>query len=156
MDQPDYLVYNTSVRTEPHCGNRQRWIIVAILFPFGLISPILGWSSYVFLIVVFAAAILFWSMNPFRISQFSWLISFLPFIFVTAFVFSRSLFRNYIDWHGRRYYPGKGGVVLCVEEAKPSFGLEPTRLARIRKDGGRRTGFQPAPIGRQTFLENRC
>ena len=100
-------------------------VIVAIVFPFGLISPMLGWWSYGFLFVVFSAAMLFWSMNPFRIPIWSWLISFLPFIFVTAFVFSRSLFRNYIDWHGRRYYPGKGGVVLRVEEANPSRSLRP-------------------------------
>jgi ceramide glucosyltransferase len=100
-------------------------IMVAILFPFGLISPILGWSSYCFLILVFAAAMLFWRMNPFRIPIWSWLISYLPFIFVTAFVFMRSLFRNYIEWHGKRYYVGKGGVVLCVEDANHSFGLDP-------------------------------
>lgn len=94
-------------------------IIVAILFQWGLIGPVLGWSSYCFLILVFAAAMLFWGMNPFRIPIWSWLISYLPFIFVTAFVFARSVFRNYIDWHGRRYYPGKGGVVLCVEEKSP-------------------------------------
>ena len=101
-------------------------VIVAILFSLGLTSPVLGWLSYCFFIVVLAAAVLFWSMNPFRIPIRSWLISFLPFVFVTAFVFSRSLFRNYINWHGKRYYLGKGGVVLCVEDANPSSGLDPT------------------------------
>ncbi len=95
-------------------------VIVAVLFALGLISPILGCLAYGFLAVVFAAAMLFWSMNPFRIPIRSWLASFLPFIFVTAFVFSRSLFRNHIEWHGRTYYPGKGGVVLCVEGANLS------------------------------------
>lgn len=100
-------------------------IVVAILFPLGMISPILGWLSYVSIVVIFAAAVLFWRMNPFRIPIRSWLISFLPFILVTAFVFLRSLFRNYIDWHGKRYYLGKGGVVLCVEDANHSSGLDP-------------------------------
>ncbi len=95
-------------------------LITAALFPYGVVSPILGWSSYIFIVVIFAAAVLFWRMNPLRISLFGWLVSFLPFIFVTAFVYSRSLFRNYIDWHGRRYYPGKGGVVLCVEATNTS------------------------------------
>ncbi|MGO9122729.1 MAG: glycosyltransferase family 2 protein [Desulfomonilaceae bacterium] len=104
-------------------------VVIATFFPFGLINPILGWSSYIFIVVVFAAAFLFWSMNPFRISLFSWLISFLPFIFVTAFVFARSLFRNYIDWHGRRYYPAKGGVVLCVEVTSPASGPQSGDLA---------------------------
>jgi len=95
-------------------------IIGGILFPFGLINPILGCASYGFLVAVFAAAMLFWTMNPFRIPVRRWLVSFLPFVFVTAFVFSRSLFRNHIEWRGRRYYPGKGGVVVCVEEANLS------------------------------------
>jgi ceramide glucosyltransferase len=99
--------------------------IVAILFPLGLTSPILGWSSYCFFIVLFAAAVLFWSMNPFRIPIWRWLISYLPFIFVTAFVLSRSVFRDHIEWHGKRYYLGKGGVVLCVEDANHSLGLDP-------------------------------
>jgi ceramide glucosyltransferase len=100
-------------------------LIVVILFSLGLISPVLGWSSYCFFIVIFAAAVLFWSMNPFRIPIWSWLISYLPFIFVTAFVLSRSVFRDHIDWHGKRYYLGKGGVVLSVEEADSPNGLDP-------------------------------
>jgi len=101
-------------------------VTIAALFPYGLVSPILGWSSFIFIMIIFAAAVLFWRMNSLRISLFGWLASFLPFIFVTAFVYSRSLFRNHIDWHGKRYYPGKGGVVLCVDKTKASTELGAT------------------------------
>jgi ceramide glucosyltransferase len=101
-------------------------VIVAILFSLGLTCPVLGWLSYCFFMVVIIAAVLFWVMNPSRIPIWSWLLSFLPFVFITAFVLSRSVFRNHIEWHGKKYHLGKGGVVLCVEDASPSSGLNLT------------------------------
>jgi hypothetical protein len=87
--------------------------IIVVMFPFGLVGPFLG---------VLSVAMLLRSVNPFHIPVGSWLASFLPFIFVTGFVFLRSVFRNHIDWHGKKYWPGKGGVVLSAEPANPVLG----------------------------------
>jgi ceramide glucosyltransferase len=115
------LLFQLSIAAVTVCA-----AIVAILFPLGLTGQVLGWASYCSLIVIFASAMLFWSMNPSRIPIWSWLISYLPFILVTAFVLARSVFRDYIEWRGKRYYLGKGGVVLCVEDVDPSSALDPT------------------------------
>jgi ceramide glucosyltransferase len=94
-------------------------IIVAafmgVLFPAGQVGALCGWLAYGFLaITALVALVLKWT-NPSRISVKHWLICFLPCIFLSAFVFLRSIFRNYIDWHGKRYWPGKGGVVLRID-----------------------------------------
>ena len=96
--------------------------IIVVMFLFGLVGPFLGWLSCVFLVLVFSVVMLLRQVNPFHIPVRSWLASFLPFIFVTGFVFLRSVFRNYIDWHGTKYWPGKGGVVLSAESADPVLG----------------------------------
>jgi hypothetical protein len=48
----------------------------------------------------------------------AWLLSLFPLLFTGAFIFLRSIFRGFIDWHGRRYWCGKEGVVTRVEELK--------------------------------------
>ncbi len=87
-------------------------VFIGALFPAGQADTLCGWLSCGLLIVVAAGVLLLWRINPSTISIERWLISFFPCIFLSAFVFLRSIVRNYIDWHGRRYWPGKGGVVL--------------------------------------------
>ncbi len=50
-----------------------------------------------------------------HISLGKWLLSLIPLLFIGAFIFVRSIFRGFIDWHGRRYWCGAGGVVKKVE-----------------------------------------
>ncbi|MGB6065733.1 MAG: glycosyltransferase [Desulfomonilaceae bacterium] len=87
-------------------------VLTGVLFAAGQVHAICGWLSYGLLIVVVTGALLLWRINPSSISIKRWLISVFPCIFLSAYVFLRSVVRNYIDWHGRRYWPGKGGVVL--------------------------------------------
>lgn len=89
--------------------------LIGILFPAGQVSALCAWSSYGFLMATALVALVLRSTNPAPVSIGRWLVSFLPCIFLSAFVFLRSIFRNYIDWHGRRYWPGKKGVVLRIE-----------------------------------------
>ncbi|MGO9569275.1 MAG: hypothetical protein ACLP5H_17200, partial [Desulfomonilaceae bacterium] len=89
--------------------------LMGVLFPASQVSALCGWSSYGFLIATALVALVLRWTNPAPVSIGRWLVSFLPCIFLSAFVFLRSIFRNYIDWHGRRYWPGKGGVVLKID-----------------------------------------
>jgi ceramide glucosyltransferase len=88
--------------------------VLGIMFPLNLVGPYSGCFSYGFLAFAVVSLILFRQINPFGISLVRWLAACFPFIFATAFVFLRSIFRNYIDWHGIRYWPGKDGVVLAL------------------------------------------
>lgn len=84
------------------------------LFPLGLAGPVLALASYGYLASLFLTALLLRNLNPFPVSVGNWLISFVPSIFLIAFIFLRSVFRNYIVWHGRKYRAGFEGVVLEI------------------------------------------
>ena len=90
-------------------------VLMGVLFPAGQVDALCGWSSYGFLMATVLIALLLRWTNPSPVSVRRWLVSFLPCVLLSAFVFLRSIFRNYIDWHGRRYWPGKGGVVLRID-----------------------------------------
>ncbi len=47
-----------------------------------------------------------------------WMQSLFPLLFIGAFVFLRSAFRGFIDWHGRRYWCGREGAVTRVQELR--------------------------------------
>jgi hypothetical protein len=85
-----------------------------ILFPAGLIGPILGWSSWGLIAGEALAALMLKRINPYSIPVTTWLFSFLPCVLFAAFIFVQSMFRNDIVWHGKRYIVGKGGVVLSI------------------------------------------
>jgi ceramide glucosyltransferase len=89
--------------------------LAGVLFPAGQVDSLCGWSSYGFLMATVLSALLLRWTNPSPVSIRRWLASFLPCVLLSAFVFLRSIFRNYIDWHGRRYWPGKRGVVLKID-----------------------------------------
>ncbi len=89
--------------------------VTGVLFLAGHVDAPSGWLSYgVLMATAVVALVLRWT-NPSPVSIKHWLMYFLPCILLSAFVFVRSIFRNYIDWHGRRYWPGKGGVVLKID-----------------------------------------
>ena len=90
-------------------------MILGSLFAAGLAPALAGWSSYAFLILLSGSGWLLKDANPHDISSQRWLISLIPCIAFIAFICARSLVVNHIDWHGLRYWPGKGGVVLRIE-----------------------------------------
>jgi ceramide glucosyltransferase len=75
----------------------------------GVLPGLLGCGFFVTMLVVAEALR---RVNRFRISAHKWLAYFVPCMFFHAFVVVRSIFRNHIDWHGRRYWPGKEGVIV--------------------------------------------
>jgi ceramide glucosyltransferase len=88
---------------------------MCVLFPAGQVGALCGWVSYGFLFATVVVALVLRRTNASPVPIKHWLMYFLPCILLSAFVFLRSIFRNYIDWHGRRYWPGKGGVVLKID-----------------------------------------
>jgi glycosyltransferase involved in cell wall biosynthesis len=99
-------------------------VLVAVLFPVTKMDDLCGWSSYGFLAATGMCALLLRRTNHSPVSIRCWLMAFFPCILLSAFVFLRSIFRSHIDWHGRRYWPGGGGVVLRTEfeTERTSFG----------------------------------
>ncbi|MBI5569685.1 MAG: glycosyltransferase [Desulfomonile tiedjei] len=90
-------------------------VVLTALSLAGLVSAVAGLTAGGFLVSLLAFALLLRRINPFSPSVEGWLISLLPCMLLAAFVFIRSVFRDYIDWHGRRYWPGKEGVVLRID-----------------------------------------
>lgn len=91
--------------------------VIASLF--GAVSNPAGLASWLFIGNMVLVGFVLRTVNPFAISMKGWWLGFFPCVFLAAFVLLRSIFRNYIDWHGRRYYPGKDGLVLDTRHVKP-------------------------------------
>jgi ceramide glucosyltransferase len=86
-------------------------ICVGVLFPFGWATAGAAWASYIFLLLLTAFMTVLRRVTPVSVSFPGWMLGFLPCLTLCAYVFLRSIFRGYIDWHGRRYWPGRNGVV---------------------------------------------
>lgn len=82
-----------------------------LTFSFGLES----FAAFICLVTLTGAFVVLHQISPHRISLFYWLVSVLPFIALATYVYVRSLFVNYIDWSGKRYYCGRLGVVTKFE-----------------------------------------
>jgi hypothetical protein len=100
-------------------------IALLVLFPLGLVGPVIGLASCAYLASLFLTAVLLRTLSPFPVSLGNWLICFLPCIFLIAFIFFRSVFRNYIVWHGRKYRTGFEGVVLEINSLDEGGGTPP-------------------------------
>ncbi len=87
-------------------------VCMAGLFIAGALGAFPGLLAWGFLAAMLAVAVALRRVNPFGISLHKWLAYFVPCMFFHAFIVVRSIFRNYIDWHGRRYWPGREGVIL--------------------------------------------
>jgi ceramide glucosyltransferase len=88
---------------------------IFVLLPVGQVGALCGWVSFGVLMTTALVALMLRRTNPYPVPLKYWLIYFLPCVLLSAFVFVRSFFRNHIDWHGRRYWPGQGGVVLKID-----------------------------------------
>ncbi|MFH0823664.1 MAG: glycosyltransferase [Pseudomonadota bacterium] len=107
------------------------FVTVALLCPLGLTSWDSAVPSFVGLGLLLMTAGALWRTAGFRVNFFRWMYAFVPCIFLSAWVVGRSVFRHHIDWHGRRYFPGRGGTVLAMEETG-SARTPPGRTANQR------------------------
>jgi hypothetical protein len=89
-------------------------VCVAVSFLAGRVGLFAGLPACGFLVSMLCVAVVLRRVNPFGISLPKWLAYFVPAMGFHAYIIVRSVFRNYIDWHGRRYWPGTDGVVLRV------------------------------------------
>ncbi len=87
-------------------------LAVCILFPLGYGQMPVAGICYAFLAILGLSVFALRTTTPFRVSAVKWGAAFLPLLCLASFVFLRSIVVNHIDWHGRRYHPGKGGVVV--------------------------------------------
>ncbi|MDQ7782151.1 MAG: glycosyltransferase [Desulfomonilaceae bacterium] len=102
-------------------------LAVTILFLFGYGEPYGAWICLGFLAVLGSALLVLRRVSPFPVSVAKWVSAFFPLLALASFVYLRSIVVNHIDWHGRRYRPGKGGVVLCT--TYPSSGNDLRELS---------------------------
>ena len=124
-------------------------LAATVLFSAGWLGLAPGLLAAGFLGTMLVVAVTLHRVNPFRISFRKWVTYFVPCMFFHAFVVVRSIFRNHIDWHGRRYWPGKEGVIVNT-----SFitGNSPHELALPPVGKGRKipATVAPAPADRRT------
>jgi len=87
----------------------------AVLLFLGRMEPALGILSLGFqaAVVLTVAGLRF--QSPSRVSLRNWFLALPPLAGMIALILVRSIFLNYIDWHGKRYWCGAGGEVLFVE-----------------------------------------
>ena len=67
---------------------------------------------FVGLIILFA--LLLHCANPFSLPIGIWCLSFFCGVFLAAFICFRSFFRDYVNWHGKRYTASRDGVVVRI------------------------------------------
>ncbi len=97
-------------------------VAVCVMFPLGSVEPTVAGICYVFLAGLVSAVLALRSTNRLPVSAIKWVGAFLPLLGLASFVYLRSIVVKHIDWHGRRYHPGKGGVV--VRTTCPPSGTE--------------------------------
>lgn len=90
-------------------------LILGTLSVAGFVSGTIGWASWSFLLAFLLNVLLLWKVTPSNISWQKWLMCAIPSVILSAFVCLRSIKVNHIDWHGRRYWPGRSGVLLRTE-----------------------------------------
>lgn len=88
--------------------------MMAIMSIFGLVGASMGLAGLAFLGGLALISLVIRHVSGTTISTGRWLLALYPCIFLAAFIFVRSIMRNYIMWHGRTYRPGPGGVVLEI------------------------------------------
>lgn len=86
--------------------------IAVVLSVAGLVGTAAGLAGMGFLVGLSIISLAMRRISVVSISVGRWLLALYPCIFLAAFIFLRSIARNYIIWHGRTYWPGPGGVVL--------------------------------------------
>ncbi len=100
--------------------------IMSVLFLLGYIGAVAGWISVGFFIANQLWVVWLHRMSPSSISLGRWLLLGVPLVFLGAWLFLRSLFINYVEWHGRRYWCGRGGIVVRMDLLHNGRGVSPT------------------------------
>jgi hypothetical protein len=90
------------------------------LYSLGYIGPEYAVLGLIFWIGVFALVLALRYLNHPRLPILKWIYSFPILIMVATFVCFRSIFLKHIDWAGKRYYCGRGGLVTKVKDLKMS------------------------------------
>jgi hypothetical protein len=127
-----YMKYLDRQVLFPKFTNPEIWIAMMILY-LNLVSGLIFSISILFLpifmpvpptmmpaglgfLLLLTISVTFLYLDQERgITYGQWMSSMLPFIFVNVYVVLRSISLSHIDWHGKRYWPGKGGKILHVE-----------------------------------------
>jgi ceramide glucosyltransferase len=89
-------------------------VAATLLAAAAFVDVITGLIGLSFLILLVIVVLLLRATTPFPTRFAKWLLALPPCIFLNEFVVIRSVFRNFIDWHGRRYWPGKNGIILRI------------------------------------------
>jgi cellulose synthase/poly-beta-1,6-N-acetylglucosamine synthase-like glycosyltransferase len=86
-----------------------------VLFPFGMaVDGLTSWMCLVFLVALVALALTIRHFLAPHISLSRWCQGVVAFVFLSAFIVIRSIFRRHIDWHGKTYWCTKDGIVLSI------------------------------------------
>ncbi len=89
-------------------------IVATLLAAGGILDFKIGLMSLAFLVSLVSVILILRATTPFSTPASHWLLALVPCVFLSEFVVIRSVFRNFIDWHGRRYWPGKNGIILRI------------------------------------------
>jgi ceramide glucosyltransferase len=89
-------------------------VAVTLLASAALLEVQAGLIGLSFLVALVGVVLCLRATTPFRTPVVNWLLALAPCVLLNEFVVIRSVFRNFIDWHGRRYWPGKNGIILRI------------------------------------------
>ncbi|MEW6350913.1 MAG: glycosyltransferase [Thermodesulfobacteriota bacterium] len=107
---------------------------VALVMPWlslaGVTDAIYLLAALAFLLVVECTVLPLRVLNPFGIPLSKWAVCAVPLVFLCAYLLVRSVFRDYLIWHGKRYRAGRGGVVMQVTAESGSIPDASTRKTR--------------------------
>ncbi|MGC8658956.1 MAG: glycosyltransferase [Desulfomonilaceae bacterium] len=83
---------------------------------FRLSTPEFAIIGAIFWIAILALLALLRTVNQTNIPIAKWFTAFPVLVLVATYICVRSIFLNYIDWYGKRYYCGYGGVVSVIRK----------------------------------------
>lgn len=89
-----------------------------VLYLLSDVSMIYALTGAVYWIGIFLIAIRLRHINQPRLPVLKWITAFPVMAVITTVVCVRSIFLDHIDWHGKRYYCGPGGLVTKVQILK--------------------------------------
>ena len=89
-----------------------------ILYFIGILGSEYALIGALFWIGVLTLVAALRSVNQAKIPIGKWMITFPVLVFVATYVCVRSIFLDHIDWHGKRYFCGKGGFVSKIQDLK--------------------------------------
>ncbi len=89
-------------------------IVLIVLSIIGYSQASYGLLSVLHIITIIGVILAIRRINPYKKPVWSWVRAIFPCLALNLYVVLRSVYREYIDWHGKRYWPGRKGVVLKI------------------------------------------